>query len=608
MKTNKFQSITLIGVLLFLVLALSLKTSLNIKVAEATAPNPSWWVDNNGSFSQYDTYQFNHGRTHMLTPYPGYGAGSNIISTNASYDGVAAIGPTGTTGGTIDTFFTSDASASDELEWQCVELVKRFLFTEYGTISQPANGYQVVDTYANAFPNMYKKVTNDSTNTTNQIYPKPGDILSYNQQPIPSTSPVQYDNGHTALVQSVTNKSGGSATVQLIEQNASGTGITNQTFSNWQFQNGIDDSASDGHTVSGWLTTTAAHLTWTNEGNLSSGQYGQQSALLPDGKVLIAGGYDATGGNVNTTRIYTDGSGGTGSWSNKAGMSKKRATFALQPVTVSGGATKVLAAGGASASCSCITNTSELYDESSNTWSSAASMNQNREIFASSLLSDGRVLVTGGSPDDTSKLSSTEIYDPVANTWTTKASLNTARFYHQQVTFTDSNGNSKVMVIGGMTSSTSFSTSTEIYDSSANTWTAGPSLSYGRNRFKAILLNDGRILVAGGESSTYTHSEVYNPSTNSWTTYTTPITVRYYPGAVALGSGAGYKVLLAGGSPATSTSLLFDPYANSWSTTTSMNNTARYLYTFVLLNNGNVIAGGGYDGSNPLSSSEEYTP
>jgi hypothetical protein len=310
MKTNKLLSIIFIGVLLFLVLALSLKTSLNIKVAEATAPNPAWWVDNNGSFSQYDTYQFNHGRTQMLTPYPGYGAGSNIISTNASYDGVAAIGPTGTVGGTIDDFFTSDTN-DDELEWQCAELVKRFLFMEYGTRAQPANGYQVVDTYANTFSTMYKKVTNDSTNTTNQIDPKPGDILSYNQQPIPSTSPVQYDNGHTALVQSVTNQSGGSATVQLIEQNASGKGMTPQTFSNWQFQNGIDNSASDSHTVSGWLTTTAAHLTWTNEGNMSNAQSNQQSVLLPDGKVFIAGGLNSSATSTNHTQLYTDGTPGS---------------------------------------------------------------------------------------------------------------------------------------------------------------------------------------------------------------------------------------------------------------------------------------------------------
>src|SRR6266536_479542 len=125
-------SIIIIAILIFL--ALSFRTS-NIKVAEATAPTPAWWVDNNGSFSQYDTYQFNNGRTHQLTPYPGYGTDSNIISTSASYDGVAAIGPTGTVGGNIDTFFTTDANASDELEWQCTELVKRFLYLEYGVAS-----------------------------------------------------------------------------------------------------------------------------------------------------------------------------------------------------------------------------------------------------------------------------------------------------------------------------------------------------------------------------------------------------------------------------------------------------------------------------------------
>ncbi len=601
MKINKLNNIIFIGILLLLVLTLSSKTSLNIKTAEATTPNPYWWVDNNGSFSQYDTYQFNNGRTHQGTAYSGYGTASNILSTNASYDGVAAIGPTGTVGGTIDDFFTSDASASDELEWQCVELVKRFLFMEYGTRSQPANGYQVVDTYANTFPTMYKKVANDSTNTTNQIYPKAGDILSYNS--------VNGDNGHTALVQSVTNKSGGSVTVQLIEQNASGSGITNQTFSNWQFQHGIDDSSSDSHTVSGWLTTTAAHLTWTNEGNLyytqSYNQIKTPSVLLPDGKVLIAGGVYTTS-NTNHTQLYTDGSGGTGSWAAKATMSTDRNYFALQPVTVSGGATKVLAAGGYSQTCSCARNTAELYDESSNTWTATPNMNQARWGFASSILSDGRVLVTGGTTSSgTTYLTSTEIYDPIANTWTSKAPLNTGRYYHQQVTFTDSNGNSKVMVISGENSA--WLTSTEIYDPSTDTWSAGPSLNYGRTLFSAMLLHDGRILVVGGDYPNHTKSEVYNPSTNSWTIYTTPYQI-YGARAVVLGSGANYRVLAAGGNnPYVSNAMLFDPSANSWTTTTSMN-TITGAFFFTTLSNGNVIAGGGLNGNGSVSSSEEYTP
>lgn len=236
---------------MFLVLALSFRKSLNIKVAEATAPTPAWWVDNNGSFSQYDTYQFNNGRTHQGTFYSGYGTDSNIISTNSSYDGVAAIGPTGTIGGNIDTFFTTDANATDELEWQCPELVKRFLYLEYGTRSIVANGSQVVENYTSpstGYPSVYRKVPNDGSA---QIYPKAGDVLSY--------GPTN-NTGHTALVQSVTSPSNGGATVQLIEQNASSTGITNQDFSNWQFQNGIDNNPSNTNTVSAWLTPR----TWSN--------------------------------------------------------------------------------------------------------------------------------------------------------------------------------------------------------------------------------------------------------------------------------------------------------------------------------------------------------
>jgi hypothetical protein len=227
--------------------------------AFATAPNPSWWVDNNGSFSQYDDYQYKNGRTWQGNYYPGTisldsGVDSYLLSTNASYDGVAAIGPRplGDNEPDVNVYFTSDANASQENEWECTELVKRFLYLEYGVRSIPAYGYQVVDNYSSptlGYPSQFYKIPNDGNA---KLYPKPGDVLSYNS--------VGGDAGHTALVQSVTNQSSGSATVQLIEQNASGTGLTYQTFSNWQFQNGIDDDVNNSHTVRDWLTP----LKWIN--------------------------------------------------------------------------------------------------------------------------------------------------------------------------------------------------------------------------------------------------------------------------------------------------------------------------------------------------------
>lgn len=223
---------------------------LKIPIAHATAPNPAWWVDNFNNFSQYDDYQYKNGRPHQGNFYSGSGVDSNILDANATYDGVSAVGPRPAYDGVsdVDTFFTSDSGSSQEEEWECTELVKRFLYLEYGTASlNRTNGYQVVNNYTTTYPTKFRKIPNDGSM---QVYPKPGDILSYG-----TSSP-----GHTALVKSVTNQSNGTATVQLIEQNSSSTGLTNQTFTNWQFQNGIDDDPNNVNTVTGWLTP----LGWTD--------------------------------------------------------------------------------------------------------------------------------------------------------------------------------------------------------------------------------------------------------------------------------------------------------------------------------------------------------
>ncbi len=276
-------------------------------------------------------------------------------------------------------------------------------------------------------------------------------------------------------------------------------------------------------------------------------------------------------------------------------------------VTASGGAEKVLVAGGAQTTCSCVQKKAEIYDPSAATWTDTPDMNQAREYAGSSLLSDGTVLVTGGDwYGPAQAVSSTEIYDPVANTWTSKASMSTTRTHQQQVTFTDSGGNSKVMVMGGY--NTSWSTplkSTEIYDPSTNSWSSGPNMGSARVDFSAVLLHDGRILVIGGDSPNFLTSEVYDPSTNAWTTYNLPKQAYYTP-AVVLGSGSNYNVLIAGGlSGGTSSAAIFNVSTNSWAIETSMN-VSRSHFTLTLLSDGTVLAAGGSN-SNNLKSSEVYT-
>jgi len=86
------------------------------------------------------------------------------------------------------------------------------------------------------------------------------------------------------------------------------------------------------------------------------------------------------------------------------------------------------------------------------------------------------------------------VYDPAADTWTMAASMSDAR---DAPTATLLSGG-RVLVAGGVTSSGVFLSSTEEYDPLSNTWTAVASLNQGRDFHTATLLPDGRVLVAGG--------------------------------------------------------------------------------------------------------------
>ncbi|MFM8430915.1 MAG: Kelch repeat-containing protein, partial [Holophagaceae bacterium] len=97
------------------------------------------------------------------------------------------------------------------------------------------------------------------------------------------------------------------------------------------------------------------------------------------------------------------------------------------------------------------------------------------------VLSDGKILVTGGYSASNTVLSSVEVYDPVANTWTTKASMSTARHFHKATLMPDG----KVLVTGGAgtsASSPSYLNSVEVYDPVANTWTSKASFATARYR------------------------------------------------------------------------------------------------------------------------------
>src|SRR5262249_35746316 len=126
-----------------------------------------------------------------------------------------------------------------------------------------------------------------------------------------------------------------------------------------------------------------------------------------------------------------------------------------------------------------------------------------------------------------------------------------------------------------------------IYDPSLNTWTDGPSMTYSRCQHTATVLASGKVLVVGGFGSydfggisryTVPYAEVYDPVANTWTLTPIMVAARADPTATLLSTG---KVLVAGGynpylaSGYLSSSELYDPAANTWTSTAGSMTAAR---------------------------------
>ncbi|MEZ4223312.1 MAG: kelch repeat-containing protein [Polyangiaceae bacterium] len=133
-------------------------------------------------------------------------------------------------------------------------------------------------------------------------------------------------------------------------------------------------------------------------------------------------------------------------------------------------------------------------------------------------------------------------------------------------------------------------------------------LWHARSAHTATLLDDGRVLVVGGESVT-TRSplasvELYDPVTESWTEGPTLPEARSNHVAVKLSDG---RVLVAGGGISApigvpkgegvlASALLYDPVSNSWTPTGEMHE-ARSHFAALRLPSGNVLVAGGGAGT-----------
>src|SRR5207249_3733005 len=110
-------------------------------------------------------------------------------------------------------------------------------------------------------------------------------------------------------------------------------------------------------------------------------------------------------------------------------------------------------------------------------------------------------------------LDTAEAYDSGRNSWSPVGAMTVARFRHTATLLEDG----RVLVAGGMGAGGPLASS-ELFDPSSNSWQPGPAMNAARARHTATLLPDGRVLVAGGEgAATLASAEIYDPAANRWT-------------------------------------------------------------------------------------------
>jgi large repetitive protein len=126
-------------------------------------------------------------------------------------------------------------------------------------------------------------------------------------------------------------------------------------------------------------------------------------------------------------------------------------------------------------------------------------------------LDDGAVLALNVAPSSSDPFPSTRVerFDRATRRWSEVASISTPREGAMITRLADG----RVFVAGGATANAEEGgalalATTEIYDAATDRWSAGPDLLEPRKDGHALLLEDGSILIHGGDASFNVHGDV----------------------------------------------------------------------------------------------------
>lgn len=264
--------------------------------------------------------------------------------------------------------------------------------------------------------------------------------------------------------------------------------------------------------------------------NMVSARAGHKAVDLGSNKILVTGGSTYGDGYLRSCEVYEN-----GVWAPTGSMATPRQLHVA--VKLNDG--KVLVAGGWSNDGA--TDTCEIYNPATGTWSAAAPLPQGIVDAVGACFANDKVLIAGGQNGDGTPITNTYLYTPSTNTWATGPAMASARIFHTGTVFASQ---VKLLVAGG-NNGTNILGSAEVYDSNTNTWSAtANNMATTVNHHSACLISDGTVLIAGGDNGTTNVSacSIYDPATNSFTATGALATARQQFSLVPLSGGGALAV------------------------------------------------------------------
>jgi N-acetylneuraminic acid mutarotase len=253
---------------------------------------------------------------------------------------------------------------------------------------------------------------------------------------------------------------------------------------------------------------------WTNTANMIKHRAGATALVLPDGRVLVAGGSEGGTGNnlsdvsdllgtaLKTTEIYNP---ATNTWSFGPNMSEPKAGAMSSVLNdgrwmVAGGITHISIFG---LDIPDFSNNISVYNPTTNTFSNAGTMKDKRALGAMTVMGNGKVFIAGGGGGDIlniGPITKTEVYNPSNNSTTRKSDLTTASAFGVAVTL----GDGTAMIVGGANGTLDDPLPINncwIYNDSTGSLNSAASMPEAHAGGVVYAVEDGTVFISGGETN-----------------------------------------------------------------------------------------------------------